>query len=580
DAARPGDQLVLGVILDIEAGYHIYPDKTQIDPASFLMPTEVTLVQGEGLLAERALFPEPHYISVEYQEEDVPSLEGKVQIFLPVKVGEEVSVGPLSIQVDLKYLACNATQCLMPLTLNLKETLKIVPKGTAVNGINSEIFAGLKELRVAQDVVGFDIFGIEFSIDASSWFGLGLLLLTAMLGGMLLNFTPCVLPVIPIKIISLSQTAGNRARCLALGISMSLGVTAFWLGLGILISAVTGFTATNQLFQYPVFTITVGVVIAVMAVGMTGLFALQLPSSISGFAPKHETLSGSFMFGIMTAILSTPCTAPFMGAAAAWASTQYAATTLATFGAIGAGMALPYLVLSAAPGLAQKMPRTGAASQLIKEVMGLFLLAAAAYFIGAGLSSMLSTAPEPPNKFYWWVVMGFFAGAAVWMAYRTVRITSSKVKRVVFVGLGGAIVMLALFGGLRLTEEGPIDWVYYTPDRFASALKDGNVVVMDFTAEWCLNCKALEHSVLNNQNVVQLLAADGVVPIKVDITGNNPDGKAQLKDAGRLTIPLLVIYSHEGEEIFKSDFYTVEQVLDAVKQARKSQQASSGTSGQ
>ena len=93
-------------------------------------------------------------------------------------------------------------------------------------------------------------------------------------------------------------------------------------------------------------------------------------------------------------------------------------------------------------------------------------------------------------------------------------------------------------------------------------------MVMDFTAEWCLNCKVLEHNVLQSPEVVKLLAAPDVAAVKVDITGNNPVGKAKLRDTGRLTIPLLVIYASDGQEVFKSDFYTVDQVLAAVSQAR------------
>ena len=97
---------------------------------------------------------------------------------------------------------------------------------------------------------------------------------------------------------------------------------------------------------------------------------------------------GSFLFGVMTAVLATPCTAPFMGAAAAWAVKQPGLTTLATFSAIGVGMSLPYLFLSAFPQLVERMPKTGPASELIKQIMGLLLLAAASYFIGAGISDL------------------------------------------------------------------------------------------------------------------------------------------------------------------------------------------------
>jgi thiol:disulfide interchange protein DsbD len=156
-----------------------------------------------------------------------------------------------------------------------------------------------------------------------------------------------------------------------LGLAMFLGVLIFWIALGIMIALVSGFSATNQLFQYPAITIIVGLIIGTMATGMFGFFSMRLPNVIYMINPEQNTLHGSFGLGILAAILSTPCTAPFMGAAAAWAATQAAATTLATFAAIGTGMALPYLVLSASPALVDKMPKTGPASVLIKQVMGL-----------------------------------------------------------------------------------------------------------------------------------------------------------------------------------------------------------------
>jgi thiol:disulfide interchange protein DsbD len=91
---------------------------------------------------------------------------------------------------------------------------------------------------------------------------------------------------------------------------------------------------------------------------------------------------------------------------------------------------------------------------------------------------------------------------------------------------------------------------------------------MDFTAEWCLNCKSLEHGVLHAPEVVELLSGPGVTPIKVDITGHNPDGKAKLKETGRLTIPLLVIYGPDGQEVLKTDFYTVDEVVRTIQGAR------------
>jgi thiol:disulfide interchange protein DsbD len=348
---------------------------------------------------------------------------------------------------------------------------------------------------------------------------------------------------------------------------MSLGVVAFWLLLAVAISSISGFNATNRLFQFPAFTIAVGIIICAMAVGMCGLFSVRLPQWAYVVNPSQESIGGSFAFGIMTAVLSTPCTAPFMGAAAAWSATQTPLITLSTFAAIGIGMALPYFLLSAFPALVNRVPRAGPASELIKQVMGLLMLAAGAYFLGTGVAALLANPPDPPSQAYWWVVASFIAAAGCWLAWRTWSIANKLAQRLLFGALGLTIILAGSVVGTRFTRVSPIHWIYYTPERLARAQQQHKIVVMDFTAAWCLNCHALEQGVLHNERVVRLLNSTIVAPIKVDITGNNPIGNAKLVEVGRRTIPYLIVYNIRGAEVFTSDAYTVEQLVDAIERA-------------
>lgn len=570
---HPKSHVILAVVFDIAKDFHINADKSQIIPVKdlILFPTKVQVIEAsEGITVEAPQFPQAHSLKVDFADKNMMFFTGQAVIYLPMKIDKKVEPGLLNFKVQIGYQACDAQTCLLPKNAVVEEILEVVESDQKPIEINKELFAGYKTAQadVAARAVRFDLFGWTFSVNVSSWFGKILLMLTAVLGGGLLNFTPCVLPIIPIKIISLSTAAENRKRCFILGLTMSLGILVFWLALGMMVALVTGFTAANQLFQYPVFTILIGGIIAVMAVGMCGLFSVRLPGFIYMINPRQDSLHGSFGLGILTAILSTPCTAPFMGAAAAWAATQHPVTTITTFAFIGSGMAMPYLILSASPGLVKKMPKTGPASELIKQVMGLFMLAAAAYFIGSGLSALLSNPPDPPSRVYWWGVMTFCAAAGVWLAYRTVRIASGKVQRVFFAAIGILMIVMSVIGGLRLTDKGPIDWIYYTTERFNEAVKQEKIVVLDFTAEWCLNCKALEHGVLNSRKIIDLFTSDDIVPIKVDITGKNPAGKRKLKEVGSLTIPLLVIYSPDKKIVFKSDFYTADQIVDTIRMVR------------
>jgi thiol:disulfide interchange protein DsbD len=440
--------------------------------------------------------------------------------------------------------------------------LRVLEPSIRPTEINGELFAAMKSYKKGLNV---SLFGFDFSFDPSR---LWILWLVAAVGGALLNFTPCVLPLIPIKIMSLSKAAGNRRRSFLLGLLLSLGVVAFWLALAIAITTVSGFDAANKLFQFPAFTIIVGLVICVMAIGMCGFFSVRLPGWIYSINPSEESLGGSFGFGIMTAVLSTPCTAPLMGAAAAWATTQSPAITLSTFAAIGVGMAMPYLLLSAFPGLVKRVPRTGPASELIKQVMGLLLLAAGAYFLGTGITGVLTKPPDPPSTIYWWFVVICGISAGSWLSWRTWRIALKAQWRLLSGGMGLALAAGSLVAGVKLTRGSPIHWTYYTPERLADAQRNKKVIVLEFTAAWCLNCHALEQAVLNNSRVVALLNAANVTPIKVDLTGNNIPGSKKLLEAGRRTIPYLVVYAPDGRETLSSDAYTVDQIVRAVSEAQ------------
>ncbi len=572
DRARPGDSIILAIIADIKKGIHINADAQQVKPFENFKPypTKVAVADAsDGLTIESPRYPQAVPIKVEYAAGDLMSFEGRTVIYLPIKLEETIGPGRQVIKLVFEYQACSDTYCLFPAKINLEGSLAVVKPGTGVSKTNEELFAGFDRgsAAAASGEVDFDLFGWTFAIDVSSTFGLILLLITAGLGGMLLNLTPCVLPLIPIKIISLAHVAQNRKQCFMLGLAMFLGVLVFWVVLGVLIALVSDFSATNQLFQYPVFTILVGLLIGMMATGMFGFFNVRLPNFIYMINPEQDTLKGSFGLGILAAVLSTPCTAPFMGAAAAWAATQPPTTTLATFAAIGAGMALPYLVLSAKPTWVEKMPKTGPASNLIKQTMGLFMLAAAVYFIGVGLAAVFSNPPNPATKIYWWPVALFCVAAGGWLAYRTFQMTARIKQRTIYAGIGVMIMTLSVWGAVQLTDPGPVDWVYYTPERFSEASGENRVIVMVFTAEWCLNCKALEQGIFKDPKIAALFAKDGIVPMKVDITGNNPAGKAKLKEVGTLTIPLLVIFSPNGKQLFKSDFYTADQVYEAVMKA-------------
>ena len=599
----PGQDTAIAVIFDHNPGWHIHTNAPLVPPelgdaASYIATQIIIDTPAHSPIVafmDNIQWPQTHDVEVAYG--GTPVLYGvwekKAIAFVPIHIAADAPLGELTIDVRTVFQACDETVCDRPTPQppapGKKPSEKWIKSGYPVT-FDIVSLDTLASVAGAEDEPAtfkeFDetVFG-RLVQPSSPWL---IMLITAAIGGFLLNLTPCVLPVIPLKIMALAAGSHTRARTMTLGISMMLGVIAFWIGIGLAIALVSGFGASNQLFQYPWFTIGVGAIIGILAVGMCGLFTIQLPSAVYMVTPKHDTLTGSFLFGIMTAVLSTPCTAPFMGGAMAWALKESSFVVLITFAAIGIGMAMPYLVLAMFPKLTDRIPKAGPASELIKQFLGGLMLAAAVYFIGVGLSGMFITPPEPPSRMYFWAVAGVLILTGSWLGWRTWQLTAATVPacegkanapvdvplprhnrpwRIIGTALSVFIVAGSVIGGLALTDKGPIKWMYYLPDRFESALQDGDVVVLEFTAEWCLNCKALEETVLATDEVAAVLNGPGVTPMKIDLTGDNQFGRQMLHDVGRHQIPLIVVFAPDGEEVFKADFYTTGQVLDAIEDA-------------
>jgi thiol:disulfide interchange protein len=596
EVVRPGDQFAIAVIFDHQPGWHVHTNDPK-PPKEWdfeAIPTAITPPESSGLTFGPIQWPEAHEVKIDLGGTGTPLpyevFEGKAIAFVPVIAGAALPLGEAKVSLKVSYQACDDRQCGMPMSVTLDVPMRVVPisdtttSSTAPDpaifgGFRSSVFSDMLSGKVvAADAkpVELNFFGRTISLDTENPIFLVMLLFFAGLGGFLLNLTPCVVPVIPIKIMSLSAAAGNPARCFYLGVVTSLGVIAFWSAIGIAIAFVAGFKQVNQLFQLPAFTMGIGLFVAIMALGMLGLFTVAVPSWVYKYMPASVGDAGSggstwstFLFGVFTAILSTPCTAPFMGGAMAWGAKQPSAVTITTFTAIGVGMALPYAILAAFPKWISKVPRSGAAANLVKQTIGMLMLAVAVFFIGTGLDPMVRLPIDPPVRFYWWVIAGFIVLSMAWLVWNAFKITSSAAKRGVWVSLAALLSAAGVWMAVHFTDRGPINWIAYTPERFEEARREGKVVVMDFTAEWCLNCKALEASVLHRDNVAALLGEPGVVPMKVDLTGNNSAGQEKLDSLQWLGIPLLAIFGPGLSEPLKYDTYTPDVVIKAVEQARQ-----------
>jgi thiol:disulfide interchange protein len=601
----PGGEFVVAVVMDHQPGWHSHTNKPVI-PKSWgdfpAIPTKIVARTGPGVLVGPVQWPKVHTIAMDLGGTGTPEkygvFEGRAVSFVPIKVGASVS-GEVRVSLDVAYQACDDTTCEMPQNTAVEVVVPVGAETVAAADLSdfkrfdaavfaqADAFRASGPTRVATQTdsaesaaaAGQDFFGIPLP-QGGGVVAVVVLFLLAALGGLILNLTPCVLPVIPLKVMALSQHAGTKGRALYLGGWMAAGVVAFWVGIGIPVIVWSSVGDPSRIFGVWWVTFGLGAIIAILSVGLMGLFSLNLPQSVYMLNPKADTAHGSFLFGVMTAVLGLPCFGFVAGALLAAAATLPKLVTLIVFAGIGVGMALPYLILAVKPGWIEKIPRTGPASELVKQVMGLLMLAAGLYFVGSGLVGLVADKPYMGRLLHWWAAAICGVIAAVWLVWRTFAITKSPGKRLVFTVLASVIAFGGIWFANRLTETAKASrWVAYTPAALEQARSQGKVVVVDFTAEWCLICKSLKARVLSKPPAKDALTESDVVLLVVDFTGTNKDGEALMKALNRKGIPLLAVYGPGTDQPWVTNAYTGAQVVEAVGRARGGTQTAAAVPG-
>lgn len=596
---RPGDQFVIAVVIEYATGFHSWPAEVQSGRVEkkwrdfigeYDTWTAVKTVAPDGFQIGPIQWPELHTAKapdpVTFEPADTLAFTGRSVVFVPIVVGDDVPVGATTISATVSYQACNDTSCLPPEDAAFEFPIEViatdaapapVDSGDLFEGFDASVFAKMRSGQVsagAGRADDRDFFGFTLP-STDGLLGVVVLALLAALGGFILNLTPCVLPVIPLKVMAISKHAGSPGKSVVLGMWMFAGVVAFWLGIGLPVAFLTSVTDPSRLFGIWWVTLGIGVVIAFMGVGIMGMFMIQLPQKIYSVDPKADSAWGSFLFGVMTAVLGLPCFGFVAGALLAGAATMPPALILTIFAALGVGMGLPYLVLSAKPGWIEKIPRTGPASELVKQIMGLMLLAAAAFFIGAGIMAfvgerpaLVASLPWWGKVVQWWAISLFVFAAGAWLAIRTFQITKRAKPRAFFTVVAAVFAGLALLVGVGMTQNARDDfWILYTHQTWQDSVDSGKVVVVDFTADWCINCKVFE-AMLNAEPIRSELLKTDVVPIKGDNTSNKAEGWEKMSEYGQTGIPLLMIWGPGLDEPWRSNAYTPDMVLEAIKSAR------------
>jgi len=394
--------------------------------------------------------------------------------------------------------------------------------------------------------------------------------LIAFLGGVILNGMPCVLPVLSIKLSSaLKYTTRDRRTIQAGFLAAASGVMVFMWGLAAILFTLQSMGVAvgwGLQFQSPLFLTLMIFVLAVFSANLFGMFEFSLPASLQtrlAGTGRGGGLGADFLTGLFGAIMATPCSAPFLGTAIAFALAGRGIDIALVFTALGLGLALPYLVFAVAPGLVIAVPKPGRWMVWLKAFLGALLVGTALWLIWvmAGVASL------------------YAAFAVVALSAALVALLSFKTSGTGLRGVGAVAIIVAAFGSTTYfadDQDRPalkktvISWVTFDRSEIARYVSRGDVVFVDVTADWCLTCKANKALVLERDPTLSALQAPNVTAMQADWT--RPDERILrfLESHDRFGIPFNAVFGPGAPDgIILSEILSADAVADALKKAQK-----------
>jgi len=391
--------------------------------------------------------------------------------------------------------------------------------------------------------------------------GLFKAVLLGLLAGLILNFMPCVLPVISIKLSALmagstlANVSERRAKFREHNAFFALGILAYFLILGGILGA-TGL-AWGQIFQKPAIVLSLSAFIFALALSLFGVFSLPIVDLKFDQMTTHPKLQALFA-GLLATLLATPCSGPFLGGVLGWTLLQPPWVISSVLVAVGTGMALPYLIMVLFPGLVRLFPKPGPWTGHLEKLVGLLLMATCIYL----LSILPDTHIISALAVLWLTAVAAWLWGVGGPGFDSLRNTLPKV-------LAAICVALAIFAAAR-----PHEPVTHLAPYSEGALRDmlgKETVVVDFTADWCPSCKVLEQTTLTPARLGDMKAKYGVRYLKADLTERSPEAEALLAALGSQSIPLLAIFpkNDPNRPLVLRDLFTPTQFEEALKQTTR-----------
>ncbi|MEP7146121.1 MAG: cytochrome c biogenesis protein CcdA [bacterium] len=553
------DTIKIALRISIKQNYHINSYKVN-DPS--LIKTSVNLSSDKFKLIN-TFFPEDKKLKFQFTEQEINVYEGEITTGLTIMPNSTLADGKYLIQVKINFQACDDKACYPPKTVS--ESIPVEINKTSSENINADIFRSINfnlpaELTENSEETSSTLKENTRTVtpapnddqisDLIEEEGVFAAVIFIFLGGLALNLTPCVYPLIPITVSFFgAQSSGSKSQSILMGIFYALGMSVTYSALGV-VAALTGSLLGNAL-QNPAVIVVIALIMLALGTSMFGLFEIRVPQNLALMGNKNRSgYFGSLLMGLTVGFIAAPCIGPFVLSLLVYVGKiGNPLTGFLLFFILSMGLGLPYIFLSASSSSISKLPRSGEWMEGIKIIFGLILF-------GMALNTLEPLIPKIIFKmiFPLYIVL---SGAYLILLDRkgNSSIVYSKIKS--FIAVAAIVLGTWMLKPAEVNES--VNWKMLTSvesiDKSVSS--ENKPVMIDFYADWCAQCKELDEYTYSNPEIVEL--SKSINTIKVDLTKENENITNKFNIKGLPVVVFLNPDGHEYEELRVTGFQKPEE---------------------
>ncbi|NNG27752.1 MAG: thioredoxin fold domain-containing protein [Ignavibacteriaceae bacterium] len=552
DKVYRGSEFKIAIEADVKESWHINSHKPYDD---YLIPTEVVLPENPNFILQKVAYPEPHDFNLAFSDDPLSVWEGKVLFGAIVQANENLEPGEYQLIVELNYQACNDMSCLAPTYVADTITVVVASNKEVVNQVNQGIFEKI-DLSVTTSTGEIEEDTSDPISDALESNGLVIGLLFVFVGGLALNLTPCVYPLIPITIGYFGgQSEGSTGRLAMMGLLFMFGMAATYSIIGV-VTALSG-AIFGALLQNPIVILIVVAILLGLSLSMFGLYEFKLPDSMVAKAGGAKAgMFGAFFMGLTMGIVAAPCIGPFvLGLVTYVATKQDPYFGFLMFFVLALGLGFPYLFLAIFSGKIKNLPRAGEWMDSVKHIFGIILVGMALYFL----------LPLLPKEISGYVLPVFMIGAGLYLLFfekSANKIMGFRIFKTLFSIL---IIVVAVYS-LIPSDTKSVEWQKYSKEAVSNINDRG--VIIDFYADWCIPCKELDALTFTDPKVIEL--SKEFDTYKADLTKSLSPEVESLREKYKIVgVPTVLILNSSGEEMNRiTGFVNAEEFYKILSEVR------------